>query len=119
MKLKIVLSSLGIVFLLAACTQSQVNNQDNDLDESTFEAQILEVHEKYLMVTPNDGEAELSSADQISVSTIEASLMDKEGNTISMNDFEEGMQVEIMYDGMLAESYPAQILNCYEIRMVE
>ncbi len=119
MKLKIVLSLLGIVVFLAACLQTEDDNQDIDLDESTFEAQILEVHEKYLMVTPNDGEAELRSADRISVSTKEASLVDNEGNKISINDFEEGMQIEILYDGMIAESYPAQIINCYEIRMVK
>jgi len=120
LRLKTVLCLLGVVIFLAACSQTQDNDQDVDLGgEVTFEAQILEVHETYLMVTPNEGETELRSADRITVSIEEAKILDKEGNEMDKSIFNEGMEVEIVYDGAIAESYPAQILNCYEIRMLQ
>ena len=107
MRLKTVLCLLGVVIFLVACSQTQDNDQDVDLGET------------YLMVTPNEGETELRSADRITVSIEEAKILDKEGNEMDKSIFNEGMEVEIVYDGAIAESYPAQILNCYEIRMLQ
>ncbi|MFD2132542.1 YobA family protein [Pseudogracilibacillus auburnensis] len=35
-----------------------------------------------------------------------------------MTGFEPNMTVEIEYDGSMAESYPAQIVTCYKIKII-
>lgn len=71
-----------------------------------FEATVLEVAESYLLVEPVENSDELKSADQISVglSGLESSKL----NAL-LSELKAGDIVEIEYDGMISESYPAQI----------
>lgn len=71
-----------------------------------FEATVLEVAETALLVEPVENSDELKSADQISVglSSLESSELDA-----LLSELKAGDIVEIEYDGMIAESYPAQI----------
>ncbi len=98
-----ILITLVVLFLFSACS-SKTNNR------ATFQATILEIHDDYYLVEPVEGSTELNSADQITVSI--------KGMNISPEP-KVGDILEIVYDGVIAESYPAQITNVYSIRVVE
>lgn len=72
----------------------------------TFTATVLEVREGSLLVEPVEGDEMLSTADRILVDTGGADLPD---------GVAEGAVVEITFDGMVRESYPAQISGVTEI----
>ena len=74
-----------------------------------FQASILEIQEGYYLVEPMEGSAEFNSADQITIPMI---------NMNPSPEPEVGDVLEIEYDGSIAESYPAQIVNVYSIRVV-
>ena len=79
-------------------------------DEVTFEATVLEVHDSYYLVKPVDGSHELKSADKIEVSmkNLDPSLEPEVGDII-----------EITYDGMIMELYPAILHEVYSIKVVK
>ena len=95
--------SLAVLFLFTAC------NGKTD-DTATFQAIILEIHDGYYLVEPVEGSAELNSADQITVPITDMNVS---------SELEVGDILEIVYDGAIAESYPAQITNVYSISVVE
>ena len=68
-------------------------------DRFTFLAEIVEINGESVLVEPLEGEQERNSADRISFST----------DGLRDLGAEEGDIVEITYDGMIMESYPAQI----------
>jgi len=111
---------LGILFLMNACTGENNSDPIDNIGEvkTRFEAIILENNESYLAVEPVEGEMELRSADNIHVSIDDAALLDEDGNETTMDQFVEGMHVDIEYNGMIAESYPAQIHTCYEVKIL-
>ena len=95
--------TLAVLFSFTACNGKTDNT-------ATFQAIILEIHDEYYLVEPVEGSAELNSADQITVPMT------------SMNDSSEpevGDILEIVYDGAIAESYPAQITNVYSVSVAE
>lgn len=99
--------------MLVACTSESADTSYS----TSFSAHIIEVGENSLLVTPLESANERNSADQISVSLLDADLFDAKNESITANDFREGMLVQIEYDGKIAESYPAQIHRTYEIRI--
>ena len=95
--------SLAVLFSFTAC------NGKTD-DAATFRAVLLEIHDDCYLVELVEGSAELNSADQITVPMT------------SMNDSSEpevGDILEIEYDCVIAESYPAQITNVYSVSVAE
>ncbi len=78
-----------------------------------MKAKIIEVNGTTLLLEPCAGELELRSADRITVSY--GSLELDESITAQ---FTEGAVVMVGYDGMIAESYPAQITARYGITPV-
>ena len=77
---------------------------------AVFSASVLEMTEKTLLIEPEQGSAERASADRISVSlTQDAELLNLAGDSCTPADIHVGDTVEITYDGVIAESYPAQI----------
>ena len=100
-KLIPLLLSLVFVLTLIGCTSE---------DKATFQATILEIQDGYYLVEPVEGSTELNSADQITVPMV---------NINPSQEPEVGDTLEIVYDGVIAESYPAQINNVYSIRVVE
>lgn len=68
-------------------------------DRVTFLAEIVEINGESVLVEPLEGEQERNSADRISFST----------DGLRDLGAEEGDIVEITYDGVIMESYPAQI----------
>ncbi len=80
-----VLLVLLAAVLLTACEKSE-----------TLEATVLEVNENGLLVEPDEGTSARASADKIFFTCKNAA------------DFAIGDRVEIVFDGVIAESYPAQ-----------
>lgn len=100
------LTSLVLVLVcilgLVGCSQDKPNdNPDQNISNElyTFKAEVLEVHGESLMVKPEDGSNELSSSDKITFSIKD--VFDEEVNV--------GDIVKITYNGIILESYPAQI----------
>ena len=68
--------------------------------ETTFGATVLEVHDGWLLVEPLEGEDILSSADRFMVSL---------AGVEEVPDLEAGEEIAVTFDGMIRESYPAQV----------
>ncbi len=76
-------------------------NGSNDTvsnDEHSFYGKILEVNATYLIVEPNEDEEERKSSDKFRIE------LNKDNAA-----YEVGTNVKITYEGMINESYPAQI----------
>jgi hypothetical protein len=101
---KIISLLLAIVCVigLAACGNADANKEM----EHKFTAKILEVNDSSILVEPVKGSNELLSSDKIYVSTKDFSDL-----SLQVGDY-----VLVTYDGMIAESYPAQILNVFDIK---
>ncbi len=107
----IIFSVLITLFLLAGCSNQRC-------EEISFFATVLENNQSNLLVEPAEGSAELSSADRIVVYLEDAMITDAQGNKVDVIAIEIGSQVKIIYDGIIAESYPAQIRS-YRVQIVE
>lgn len=83
---------------------------DGSTEVAAFRAKVLEVHEKTVLVEPLEGEEELRSSDKIYISLRELEKTPE----IRVGDI-----LEIRYDGMIQETYPAQINGTYTIEVVE
>lgn len=84
----------------------------NDIyDEANFSGTVLEVSDKAILVSVDEGEDERNSSDKMRVS-LDVKPKD------SMTHFEVGAKVKVFYDGIIAESYPAQINTVYAILLV-
>lgn len=80
-----------------------------NIDEKSFVATVLKETATYIMVRPDANESEAKSADKIVVS------LKKENQDYF---YGVGKKVKIYYDGIIMESYPAQI-NAHEIYIVK
>lgn len=74
--------------------------------EVKFQARVLEVNDKTLLVKPLEGSLELDSADVFDIS------LEQLANSPQMDV---GAIVEISYNGEIMESYPAQLGKIYQI----
>lgn len=83
---------------------------DYGAQQHSFRAKVLEVREGTILVKPLEGEGELRSADQIYASFSEV----EDPPCIEVGDV-----VEIIYNGMLQETYPATAVGVTDIRIVE
>ncbi|MCD8333912.1 MAG: hypothetical protein LUC35_00885 [Clostridiales bacterium] len=97
------LLTVAVLLSLTACGGETSNRV-------TFQATILEADESGFLVEPVAGSAELNSSDRIVVpmTAMESSPEPEAGDTL-----------EIVYNGDIAESDPAQITTVYSIRVVE
>ncbi|EEG79085.1 DUF3221 domain-containing protein [Dethiobacter alkaliphilus] len=110
-KICVLVICVAIFIMVAGCNRF--------IEGTDFTATVLENEDTSLLVEPDEGSAELSSADRIFVYVGEAELVDAQGREISVGDIESGMRVEIYYTGGVAESYPAQIHGAYKVRLLE
>lgn len=78
---------------------------------SYFNAEVLEVNEQSILVKPDADSNEIKSADKISVSLNFIS-------TVPVPDFEVGDRVRVIYNGEIAESYPAQINKVFVVYLL-
>lgn len=100
-----------IVCLLAGCS-------DQGEEEVSFVATVLESNRSDLLVEPVENSAELSSADRIVVHLGDSVITDPEGIEIDVSKIEAGDKVKIIYDGSIAESYPAQIWS-FRVQLID
>lgn len=78
-----------------------------------FEATVLQVYEKTILVEVAKTADERRSSDLLSVSTV---LTDEKRAAPAL---QEGDFVRVYYDGRIAESYPGQIHTVYAIERLE
>ena len=102
---------LVLAFIIITIVNLFVLNDNTD--EVTFNASVIENNGTSLLVSPVEGSSELNSSDKIvvRVPVDNATLKD-------LSEFTVGSIVKITYDGMIMESYPAQI-NAYNVERVE
>ena len=116
-KFSIFLLSLCLCFSLMACdnsaTRGYIESENLDHNEEVetdyFEARILDVYDKSIVVEPIDGSNASKSSDKIDV-TIDGVSVDF--------DLVVGGIVGITYVGSIAESYPAQITGTVGINHI-
>ncbi len=79
----------------------------------TFDAEVLDVSKNgdWLLVKPLDGADEGNSSDKMQVRTVGTEL---EGRT----DIKSGTKVRIMYDGIIKETYPAELNDVYAVYLI-
>lgn len=105
----------GVVILfLTGCGESVMTPIGTA--QAYFEATVFEVKEHTLLVEPLEGEEERKSSDRISVGTDSIS---QEEALAALGKLREGDVIEIGYDGMIMESYPAQITGVFAIEIIE
>ncbi len=71
-----------------------------------------------MLVEPVEGSVELSSADRIVAHVGDAVITDPQSDEVDITAVEAGRKVVIYYDGMIAESYPAQIWS-FRIKLID
>lgn len=86
---------------------------NNNIAQVSFNAVVIENNGNSILVNPEEGSSELNSSDKIvvRVPVDNATLKD-------LSEFTEGSKVKITYDGMIMESYPAQI-NAYNVELIK
>ncbi len=100
---RIIICSIFIMLcLLVGCS-----NQEGE--EFSIVAIVLENNQSSLLVEPVEGSIELSSSDRIVAHVSDAIITDAKGNKVNITAVAVGDQVMIVYSGEIAESYPAQI----------
>ncbi len=107
---------MWIILLMAVCfaTILVINLKGkNDInDVASFSATVLENNKVSILVEPFEGEDELKSSDKIVVRVAENSATLKD-----LSEFTPGTKVTITYNGIIMESYPAQI-NAYNVEKI-
>lgn len=101
-------NKIAEMYLIDGKTGDMLYEQTDEKTRVFFDAQILEVHPDYLLVEPNEESGERSSADKI-----EVTLPKNVKHTVK--DFSQGMKLRVVYDGTVAETYPAKIENTYAV----
>jgi beta-lactamase regulating signal transducer with metallopeptidase domain len=81
------------------------------MDNRCFDAEILQVNDKEILVKPDSDTNEIKSADKISVSLSGISVM-------PFAELKAGDNIRIVYDGTIAESYPAQINKAFAVYLL-
>ncbi|MGI6664710.1 MAG: DUF3221 domain-containing protein [Christensenellaceae bacterium] len=99
----------GCAFGMVGCAKKL--NMHTVLKEPNFAGIVEEVDEKSILVKVKEDEGAHKSSDLIVVSL---NVEIKDG----LSEYEVGDEVRVYYDGNIAESYPAQVLNVYAITIV-
>lgn len=77
-----------------------------------FDAKVLEISENSVLVEPLEGEDVLRSGDRLWVST---NVVTASGApTLTVGD-----EIRVVYDGMIAETYPGQVNNVFAIYLLD
>lgn len=106
-----------VIFSLSACSSNH-NGQTTEIttEKSYFEATILKKTDNAILVEPSEMAKERKSCDEIWVNI---NNIAEEKSLEVLGDLNIGDSVTIGYLGGIAESYPAQINDVYEITLVE
>lgn len=88
--------------------KNEADNDRTNAEYQVFEAIITNTKEG-LLISPDKDSVEYSSSDKILLAIKEAEIIDHEGNEIDMDILKAGDRIRVFYNGLIAESYPAQI----------
>ena len=91
---------IAVVSCIAVAVCFLTDPKTDTLETATFHAKVIEYHGTYLLVEPVEGSVECNSADRIEIGT---------QNLSPSLDLKPGDVVQIEYDGMIQETYPARI----------
>lgn len=111
-----VLLTMLMIGLMVGCNMHEplVNSENvaglEDMTTVSFDAEISAINKSTYLVIPLKGSEELKSADkfEVAIKNLEPSPEPEVGDVI-----------RIVYDGNIAETYPAKIDNVYSISVVE
>lgn len=95
-------------------SESEVGGADEPntvITNPSFNAEVLEVSEEVILVKPDSDSNEIKSADKISVSLDSIS-------TIPIPTFSVGDRVRVIYNGEIAETYPAKINKAFGVYLL-
>ena len=98
------------VVLLIGCVCRPLSMNDL-IDKPNFIGTVIEVQDNSLLVLVDENEDEFKSSDKIMVS-LNTQIKD------DITQFKVGDRIKIIYDGRLAESYPAQINTVYTLLLL-
>jgi hypothetical protein len=129
--IKLITMTMLFIFVVSGCGITQdatddgsTTNNGNDTTsegeqprDDTFQAEIIESGST-LLITPDLESNEYRSSDKMSVSLVDTVITDKDGEKIAREDLKAGDIIEITYNGMILESYPAQI-SASSIKVVD
>lgn len=110
---RITCSYFLLLFLCTAITLSACH-KDN---KTVFTATVLE-NDSSFIVEPQQSSNEYNSLDKIAVHANNAAVYNSDNKKISLSDITVGQTVQITYNGLIAESYPAQI-TASKIKVIE
>lgn len=110
--LKSILLVLSIV-LLSGCKKAAEHT-----DSISFTAEVISLSEDTLLVRPEDNTKEDELCSQIYVPT-DTKITDANGKESDFSALSNAKRVEVVYDGVLDNSDPALITNCYQILILE
>lgn len=102
----LILTALIVCLIAAVCFLTNPL-RDEEKEQHSFYATVLETEEKRILVEPVSGSDERNSADRIWVSLNETIPHIVSGDT-----------VRVVYNDLIAESYPAQILSVSAVHIV-
>jgi hypothetical protein len=105
----VILFILGVIIIAAVY---RLITKQEDIEKVTFNAVVIENNGTSLLVNPAEGSSELNSSDKIVVRVPSDNAVLKD-----LSEFTKGSKVKIIYDGMIMESYPAQI-NAYSVEFI-
>ncbi len=81
---------------------------DSKVKAVTFKAEVIE-NKETLLIAPDKDSNEYKSSDKMTVNLTDTVITDKDGKKITKEEIKQGDRVEITYNGLVLESYPAQI----------
>lgn len=87
---------------------ADVNPLSNLEEQYSFRAEVIEGGGK-LLIAPSEDSNEVRSSDKMSVNTNGATLVNDKGESITLDQLGTGDIIVVTYNGIIAESYPAQI----------
>ena len=127
-KLLIIIMTLILVIGAAACSQAgteplgHAGPDDTGLDTSadgyvTLTARIMEIKGASFL-TANMGD-DANDADIYWINVGDTEVIGVSGGKLKSDSLKEGMLVDILYDGVVMESYPMQVANIKSIRVRE
>ena len=104
-----------IAIILTSCQNDlsgKINSANTDVpddDQYYFTGKVVEIYEKGCLIEVTDaGNQHLSVGNKVDVHT----------NIENCPAYSEGDSLKIVFDGMVAESYPPQILKVFEITVI-
>lgn len=86
-------------------------------DQIVFQGEVLQ-NDDILLVAPDKNSNEFKSSDKIVVRLDASEIFDSKGNSIKSDTIKVGDMLEITYNGVILESYPAQI-GALKVKVLE